>query len=84
MNARTTLHCFIVSNELIHVAMLTVGTTIKSVWKPSEPWAGRLSTWPCHTAGKRSHDSIAGHLVRIVFLVRDTTFRLCLVEKLET
>ena len=38
MNAKTTLSCFIVSNELIHVAIPTVGTTVKSVFQPSELW----------------------------------------------
>ena len=52
MNAKTTLCCFIVSNELIHVAILTVGTTVKSVLQPSEYGAERLSNSHCHTAGK--------------------------------
>ena len=81
MNAKTTLCCFIVSNELIHVAILTVGTTVKSVLQPSEYGAERLSNSHCHTAGKWSHDSIAGYLVRIVFFVHDTIFRLCLHGK---
>lgn len=52
MNAKTTSSCFIVSNELIHVAILTVGTTVNSVLQQVNYALGSLSNPHCHPAGR--------------------------------